>query len=51
MIGTQKQNKKLGMKGVFKTSRFANFWSKIKQISDFHPIEVVGRSSDTTSGG
>ena len=33
------------------TSRFANVWSKIKQImSNFHPLEV-SEKRDTTSSG
>ena len=31
------------------TSRFTNLWSQIKQIImiNFHPLEVLGRGSDT----
>ena len=31
------------------TSRFANFKSQVKQINmgNFHPLEVVGRGSET----
>ena len=29
------------------TSRFANVWSQLKQMSNFHPLEVVGRGSGT----
>ena len=30
------------------TSRFANVWSQIKiTMSNFHPLEVVGRGSET----
>ena len=30
------------------TSRFENVWSQIKpKMSNFHPLEVVGRSNET----
>ena len=29
------------------TSKFADVLSKIKQMSDFHPLEVVDRDSET----
>ena len=35
------------MKRVFKTSRFANICAQIKKKSNFQPLEVVGRGSET----
>ena len=29
------------------TARFANDWLQIKHMSNFHPLEVVGRGSET----
>ena len=29
------------------TSTFANVWSQIKQMCNFHALEVVGRGSET----
>ena len=28
------------------TSRFENVWFEIKQLSNFHPLEVVDRGSE-----
>ena len=37
----------MGIKCVFKHQDLQMFWLKLTNISNFHPLQVVGRGSET----